>query len=102
MLSWLAKVERGDNIAAAARESRLGNSLVWAFDERVNQGNTLAILETLESFYRSNYSYRVNLARFIMWPCVTIIMGAMVGFVVYAMFSTGIAIINHLASSVTP
>jgi len=102
LLSWLVKVERGDNIAAAARESRLGNSLVWAFDEQVNQGNTLAILETLESFYRSNYSYRVNLARFIMWPCVTIIMGAMVGFVVYAMFSPGIAIINHLANLVTP
>jgi type IV pilus assembly protein PilC len=99
---WLARVERGDNIASAARKSRLGNSLAWAFDEKVNQGNTLAILETLESFHRSNYSYRVNLARFIMWPCVTIIMGAMVGFVVYAIFSPGIVIIKHLASSVTP
>ena len=102
LLSWLAKVERGDNIATAARESRLENSLAWAFDEQVNQGNTLAILETLESCYRSSYSYRVNLARFIMWPCVTIIMGAMVGFVVYAIFSPGIVIIKHLASSVTP
>jgi type IV pilus assembly protein PilC len=85
---WLAKVEAGDNIAVAARESRLGN--------------TLAILETLESFYRSNYNYRVNLARFIMWPCVTLIMGAMVGFVVYAIFSPMVTIINHLANLVTP
>jgi len=99
---WLAKVEAGDNIAAAARESRLGNTLAWAFDDRVNQGNTLAILETLESFYRSNYNYRVNLARFIMWPCVTLIMGAMVGFIVYAIFSPSIIIINHLANLVTP
>jgi len=99
---WLAKVEAGDNIAAAARESRLGNTLAWAFDDRVNQGNTLAILETLESFYRSNYNYRVNLARFIMWPCVTLIMGAMVGFIVYAIFSPMVTIINHLANLITP
>ena len=99
---WLAKVEQGDNIATAARESRLGNSLAWAFDGQVNKGNTLAILETLESLYRSNYSYRINLARFIMWPCVTIIMGAMVGFVVYAIFSPCVAIINLLANLVTP
>ncbi len=107
---WLTKVEAGNNIAVAARESRLGNTLAWAFsqggrltaDDRVNQGNTLAILETLESFYRSNYNYRVNLARFIMWPCVTLIMGAMVGFIVYAIFSPMVTIINHLANLVTP
>lgn len=99
---WLAKVEVGDNIAAAVRESRLSNTLAWAFDEQVNQGNTLTILETLESFYRLNYSYRVNLVRFIMCPCVTIIMGAMVGFVVYAVFSPGISIIHHMADLVTP
>ena len=99
---WLAKVEQGDNIAATARESRLGNSLAWAFDEQVNKGNTLTILETLESFYRSNYSYRINLARFIMWPCVTIIMGLMVGFVAYAVFIPMVKIVSALAESVTP
>jgi len=99
---WLAKVEAGDNIATAAKESRLGSTLAWAFDEQVNHGNTLAILETLESFYRSNYSYRVNLARFIMWPCVTIVMGVMVGFVAYAIFSPMVAIVNYMASFVMP
>ncbi|MCH8121260.1 MAG: type II secretion system F family protein [Planctomycetes bacterium] len=99
---WLEKVKRGDNIAAAVRESKLGSALAWAFDEQVNQGNTLSILETLESFYRSNYSYYVNLARFIMWPCVTLLMGVMVGFVVYAIFSPGIVIISSLAEQVTP
>jgi len=99
---WLEKVKRGDNIAAAVRESKLGSALAWAFDEQVNQSNTLSILETLESFYRSNYSYYVNLARFIMWPCVTLLMGAMVGFVVYAIFSPSIAIIGSLAEQVTP
>ena len=99
---WLAKVERGDNIAIAARQTGLGSPLAWAFDEQVNQGNTLTVLETLESLYRSNYSYRANLVRFIMWPCVTLIMGAMVGFVVYAIFSPLIAIVNHTAAFVFP
>ncbi|MCX5636281.1 MAG: type II secretion system F family protein, partial [Planctomycetota bacterium] len=48
---WLIKVQRGENVAAAARESKLGSTIAWAFDDKVNQGNTLAILETLESSY---------------------------------------------------
>jgi type IV pilus assembly protein PilC len=99
---WLEKVERGDNIATAIRESKLGSPLAWAFDEKVNQGNTLTILETLESFYRSNYSYSVNLARFIMWPCLILVMGAIVGFVVYAIFSPSIVIIERLSDMVIP
>jgi type II secretory pathway component PulF len=99
---WLAKVEAGDNIADAAKESGLSSTLAWAFDDKVNQGNTLSILETLESFYRSNYSYYINLARFIMWPCVTIAMGAMVGFVVFAIFSPGVAIIHNMVELVYP
>lgn len=98
----LEKVERGDNIAAAINKSKLGSTLAWAFDEKVNQGNTLSILETLESFYRSNYSYCINLARFIMWPCVMLVIGAAVGFIVYAIFSPGILIISHLTEMVTP
>jgi len=100
--SWLAKVEAGENIATAARQSRLANSLAWAFDEQVNQSNTLDILETLESFYRSNYSYRVNLARFVLWPCVSILLGVIVGFVVYALFSPLIAIVQYTANQAYP
>ncbi len=99
---WLEKVQRGDNIAAAARESKLGSPLAWAFDDQVNQGNTLAILEMLESFYRSNYSYYVNLARFIMWPCIILLMGATVGFVVYAIFSPLIAVIGNMLELTYP
>ena len=99
---WLTKVEAGENIADAARESGLGNTLAWAFDQRVNPGSTLTVLEMLESFYRTNYSYRVNLARFIMWPCVTVIMGLVVGFVVYAFFSPLIWIINEMTNLVYP
>jgi type II secretory pathway component PulF len=99
---WLVKVQRGENIAAAARESKLGSTIAWAFDDKVNQGNTPAVLETLESFYRSNYSYRANLARFVMWPCVTIAMGIMVGFIIYSIFGALITIVNEMANLVYP
>jgi type IV pilus assembly protein PilC len=99
---WLRKVKRGDNISTAARESKLGSALAWAFDERANRGNTLSVLETLETFYRSNYSYYVNLARFILWPCLILLMGIMVGFVVYAIFSPSIAVIRRLSEIVYP
>jgi type IV pilus assembly protein PilC len=100
--NWLKKVKRGDNISTSIRESKLGSALAWAFDEQVNQGNTLSILETLESFYRTNYNYYVNLARFIMWPCITLILGVMVGFVVYAIFIPGITVISSLSGVVHP
>lgn len=99
---WLEKVEAGQNIAAAARQSGVGSGLAWAFDDQANQGNTPAVLETLESLYRSNYSYRVNLARFIMCPFVTLIMASIVGFVVYAIYSAPIAIIHQMAEAVYP
>ncbi len=99
---WRRRLERGDNVAAAARRSGLGSPLAWAFDEKVNPGNTLAVLETLENFYRSSYSYFVNLARFIMWPCLTLIMGAIVGFVVLGIFSPLIMIIKTLTGMITP
>jgi len=100
--NWLDKVQSGENISVSAKGEGIGTTLAWAFDEQVNQGNTLTILEMLESFYRSNYSYRINLARYIMWPCVTLIMGTMVGFVIFAIFSPSIKVIYILTGLVTP
>jgi type II secretory pathway component PulF len=90
---WLAAVQQGQDVAAAATAHRVGSSLAWAFDGRVNQGNTPAVLEMLDSFYRSNYSYRVNLAQFILLPGVTLAMAAVVGFVAFAIFSSIVATI---------
>ncbi len=99
---WLDQVLGGENIAVAARKSKLGSALAWAFDDKVNQGNTPEILETLETFYRTNYSYYVNLTRFIMWPCITLVMGAIVGFVIIALYYPSIEIINTLSGHVVP
>ncbi|MBL7152615.1 MAG: hypothetical protein ISS79_02780, partial [Phycisphaerae bacterium] len=91
-----------ENISKAAKSSGVGGSLAWAFNQQANQGNTPAVLETLESLHRSNYNYRANLARFIASPCVTLIMGAFVGFVVYAIYSVPVAIIHQTAEAVYP
>jgi type IV pilus assembly protein PilC len=102
LVRWYAAVERGENIATAAQAAGLGSTLAWAFDTDVNRGNTPAILETLESFYRNNYGFRVNLARFILWPMFTVVMGCIVGFVVYAMFSPIIKIVTTLTGQLLP
>jgi type IV pilus assembly protein PilC len=102
LVCWLRRVERGENMAASARRSGLGTALAWAFEGGANTGNTPAVLEMLESYYRSNYSYRVNLARFILWPLGIIAMGVMVGFIVYAIFSPLVAVLVSLSGTVTP
>jgi type II secretory pathway component PulF len=100
--AWLGRVERGDNISDAARKCGLGSAIAWAFDDKINKGNTLSVLEALESFYRCNYSYRVSLARFILWPSVTLCMALIIGFVVYSIYSVPIAIIHETAKTVYP
>jgi type IV pilus assembly protein PilC len=99
---WLAMVESGQDIASSALKCRLGNAIAWAFEQKTGPDSTLKILETLESFYRSNYSYMVNLAQYITGPCVVIMLGLVVGFVVYALFSPMVKIITLMSSFVTP
>lgn len=99
---WLAMVESGEDIASSALRCRLGNTIAWAFERNAGPDSTLSILETLETFYRSNYSYMVNLAKYIAGPCVVIMLGCVVGFVVYALFSPLVKIITLLCSLVTP
>jgi type II secretory pathway component PulF len=97
---WLTQVEQGEAIGTAARRCGLGSPLAWAFDS--DTGNAPAVLEMLESFYRSNYSYRVNMLRFILWPCGIIALGCVVGFIVYALFVPTVAVVNELAGYVFP
>ncbi|MBN1508397.1 MAG: type II secretion system F family protein [Sedimentisphaerales bacterium] len=99
---WLRRVERGEPIGESARRCRLGNTLAWAFAGGGHTGDTPAVLEVLEAHYRSNYSYRVNLARFILWPAGIIALGASVGFVVFSIFSSIVAVVSRCAANVYP
>jgi type II secretory pathway component PulF len=102
LVCWLRRVERGENIAGSARRCGLGAALAWAFEGPAQTGNTPAVLEMLESHYRFNYSYRVNLTRFILWPLGIIALGATVGFIVYSIFSPAVMVLRSLAGSIYP
>ena len=99
---WHRCVEAGDNVARSARRCGLGAALAWAFDEGAGSVETPDVLDMLETFYRSNYSYRVNLARFILWPCVIILLGLMVGAVVVGVFLPSITVITFMADNIYP
>ena len=99
---WLKRVEAGENISEAAMQSRLPRPLAWAFDDKVNQGNTPTVLETLESMYRSKYNCETTNIRAVIHPCITLVLAAAVGFVVYAIHSMPVAMIYHTAESVYP
>jgi type IV pilus assembly protein PilC len=101
LVCWLRRVERGENIAESARRCGLGAALAWAFDGGANS-NTPAVLEMLEAHYRSNYSYRVNLTRIILWPLGIIALGATVGFIVYAVFAPLVAVLRSLSGVIYP
>jgi type II secretory pathway component PulF len=102
LVCWLQRVERGQNVATSARRCGLGAALAWAFEGGAQTGNTPAVLEMLESHYRSNYSYRVNLTRFILWPLGIIALGMTVGFIVYAMFSPAVQVLSSIAGTIYP
>jgi type II secretory pathway component PulF len=99
---WLSLVERGENSAVAAKRCALGDALVWAFSEQGNHSNTLSILDTLASNYRSAYNRLIRLLRFILEPCETVCLGLAVGFVVYALFSPIVALIYTVAEYTVP
>ncbi len=99
---WLARVERGEDIGQAAGQCGLGSGLTWAFADMENHRNILQILETLESSYRWGYNRLIGLANFILGPCENVCLGAMVGFIVYAMFSPIVQIVHYVGDSFFP
>lgn len=102
MSKWLERIEAGEDISSTARQSGMGNTLAWAFDSEVNRGNTPDVLEMLEEFYRSNYSYRVHLALFILEPCIVLMLGVTVGFVIRAIFLPMVTMTQYLAETAMP
>lgn len=99
---WLERIKNGENISEAARQSRLGNAITWAFDQDVNRGNTISILEMLENHYREHYHFKAVLAGQIATPITILLLGLIVGFVVYAMFLPMIELIYVVMGEVVP
>ncbi|MGD0078582.1 MAG: type II secretion system F family protein [Sedimentisphaerales bacterium] len=97
---WLARVERGEDIGQSAGQCGLGSGLTWAFCDINNHSNTIAVLDTLETSYRWAYSRLAGLVRLIIAPCETLCLGLIVGFVLYAIFASLIAVITAVGSFV--
>lgn len=95
---WLKLVEEGKNPAESLRQCGITESLGLPFEQKSNPENTLCVLEMIESVYRSNYDYRVNLARFIILPCTTVMLGGVVGFVAYAIVAPMVELITVLSN----
>ena len=90
---WHQAVVAGRDVAAAARNARVGEPLAWAFDRSVNPGNAPAVLEMLETNLRAAYDYRGTLARYIIWPCLVLALAALIGAVVYAILAPIFAVL---------
>ncbi len=99
---WLKKVESGENISSAARKSGMPRPVAWAFDDKVNEANAPEILGMIEEFYRSNYNFRINIAKSAAMPFMVVGMGAIVGFIAYAMFMPMFTILSVLTADVLP
>ncbi len=100
--NWLGRIKNGENISEAAGKSHLGNAITWAFDQDVNRGNTIPILEMLENHYREHYHFKAVIAGQIATPLTILMLGLMVGFVVYAMFLPMIELIYVVMGEVMP
>jgi type II secretory pathway component PulF len=99
---WSNDIKQGENVAKAARRYGLGRGIAWVFDKNVNPQNVPEILGMLEMLYRRSYRHRLLLVRYICWPCLIAGIGVLVGFVVYAIFTPIVAMIDAVALDVIP
>jgi type IV pilus assembly protein PilC len=93
---WHRAIVQGQSVSEAAIDSGLPRSVAWAFDSNVNQGNTPNILAMLEQSYNDRYVYHSNLLSLIFSPVITMILAAIVCFVMLAVFLPMISTISHL------
>lgn len=91
---WHRYVTAGENLAHSAQRAHLGHALVWAFHQDAQSGATPTILGVLESYYRTHYRHRLQIAKHIVEPCATLVVAGFIGFVAYAFFSPIVQIIQ--------
>lgn len=96
---WLRHVQEGQDVAQAALAADVGRGFAWAFDQKVHRGvATMAILENLQSYYRSNYNYRRHLARFALWPLAVLTIACLIGSIIYALFIPYVEMLRGLVN----
>lgn len=91
---WLRRIESGQNPALAAKQTRVGHALAWAFNQDLHTGATPEILHVLEAHYRILYHHRLEVSRYILIPTTTLLIASLVGFIALAFFTPMVQIIN--------
>jgi len=99
---WADMIRSGASPSDAARSCKVGRPLAWALDGDVNPNNAPAVLEAIESFYRTQYAYAINLVASVFWPLVTLGLAGMVGCVVFATFLPYITLIRAVVAGTMP
>jgi len=94
--TWHRLIAQGQSASSAALKSGLPRAVAWAFDTTVNQGNTPNILSMLEQTYSDRYVYQSNILSLILGPCIIMMLGAMVCFVMLGVFLPMIYTITSL------
>lgn len=90
------ELEQGHSVASSIIIHKLPKPIAWAYQSANDQERLGKVFELLENFYRSNYSYMVNMAKYILTPLSVIAIGLFVGFICYAIFSPIVLIIETL------
>ena len=99
---WHKLISNGENISNSAKKLNISDSISWAFDTRINQPNTPDILEMLQKYYRSIYTYRLNIAKSIAMPISIVMLGGTIAFILFAMFTPIVTILTFLTDTALP
>jgi protein transport protein HofC len=91
---WRVRVEGGENVAGAAKQTHVGHALAWAFNQDLHTGATPDILQVLETHYRVLYHHRLEVSRYIIIPATTLLVAGIVGFIALAFFTPMVQIID--------
>lgn len=95
---WHQAIEQGRDVSASARQCGLPRSLAWAFDSKVNAGNTPNVLDMLEQITSDKYVYQSKMINTIVGPCVIVVLGMAVCFVMVAIYLPMVSTISHLSN----
>lgn len=89
----------GQPADSTARRLGLGRALAWALDPATHRGQLIDTLEMISNYFRNCVQYKAVLMMNTFGPAATIVLGLIVGFVIYAFFTPLVALIEATAAA---
>jgi type II secretory pathway component PulF len=99
---WHGRIIGGQDVSVAARAARVGRPLAWAFDAEANPANAPDALDLVARLCRGVNSVRRQVLAAAIAPLTTILLGLMVGFIVFAVFLPLVHIVRVACEGVYP